>query len=133
MLVFRASACDVYYNRAKIQSLQSPYSAEETAGVYYYQIQDTMYLAHPSHPPKKIVRSANSDGSVVFSMQDVAFVNGPYLDENETDVTLTFDGTTITASADVFGQGDAGRWVRLITVADLKITAVTNAKTAAAE
>lgn len=139
LLVFRPSACDVYFNRVKVQSLQSPYSADDIGGVYYYQIQDTMYLAHPSHPPKKIVRSAKADGTVEFSMQDVVFVNGPYLDENETDITLTFDGAAITASADVFSQSDVGRWVRLITVADsttkavdLKITAVTNAKTAAA-
>ena len=96
-------------------------------------------MAHPDVEPKKIVRKADADGSVTFSIENVAFQNGPYLDENETETTMTFNGTTITAGADVFSETDVGRWVRLVTVAnsttrsvDLKITAVTNAKTATA-
>ena len=139
LLVFRVGHVDVYFNRELKQSLESPYAREQIDAVYYYQVQDTMYLAHPDVEPKKIVRKANADGSVTFSIESVAFQNGPYLDENETETTMSFDGTTIAASADVFSEADVGRWVRLVTVADsttksvdLKIAAVTNAKTAAA-
>ncbi len=139
LLVFRTGYIDVYYNRVLKQSVASPYLDADVEAIYYYQIQDTMYLAHPLYAPRKIVRTAAADGTVSFALQNVDFTNGPYLDENESDTTLSFNGSVLTASADVFSASDVGRWVRLITVAnsetkavDLKITAFSNAQSVSA-
>ena len=60
---------------------------------------DVMYIVHPSYPPQKLIRtSANS-----FSISDVQFVRGPFLDKNLGNVTITPSadtgvGVTLTAT-----------------------------------
>ncbi|MDR0484457.1 MAG: hypothetical protein LBH40_04205 [Alphaproteobacteria bacterium] len=56
-----------------------------------------------------------------FTLKDVAYTDGPYLDMNKTSTTLSLSGTTgevqITASADIFKSNDAllneGRFIRI--------------------
>ena len=63
------------------------------------------YITHPNHPPFKLVRtSANS-----FSLQQVNFLGGPFLDSNVSDVTITpssdTGATTLTATIPAWVTG----------------------------
>ena len=81
------------------------YEEDELFDVKYAQSADVMYLVHPAHKPMKLQRlSATS-----WTVTEVEFICGPFLDDNITDITLTPSGTTgnitIVASADFFQAG----------------------------
>jgi hypothetical protein len=69
-------------------------------------------LAHKDHAPAKLTRTTATS----FTLADIDFVDGPYLDENDTATTLYASaqtGTvTITASAALFTAADVGRYIR---------------------
>lgn len=54
-----------------------PYTKDQISGIHYTQIEDTMYLTHPSHPPIKIIRNGSSS-PYTFDGEDVTFTDGPY-------------------------------------------------------
>lgn len=100
---------DTPYTEADLYTLEGPQSA------------DVLYLFHPSYPTYKLERYAHSSWSLV----EVDYQDGPWLDINETSTTMTPSATTgkgitITASA-VTGindnQGflttDVGRLIRI--------------------
>ncbi|MEQ9606212.1 MAG: hypothetical protein RLN99_00940 [Kiloniellaceae bacterium] len=96
--------------------LAMPYQEADLAELKWAQSADVMYFAHPNHPPFKLERYGNATWSLV----EVAFNDGPYLDENATaSMTLkpsatTGNGITITAAGhSPFKPGDVGRAVRL--------------------
>ncbi|MGF1593836.1 MAG: choice-of-anchor R domain-containing protein [Kiloniellaceae bacterium] len=96
--------------------LATPYGEDDLAALKWAQSADVMYITHPDHPPGKLGRRGNT----TWSLTQVAFEDGPYLDENgEGGVTLkpsatTGIGITITASGHApFREGDVGRPVRL--------------------
>jgi hypothetical protein len=76
------------------------YSETEIWDVQYAQLNDLIYLAHEDHPPQLLTRvSANS-----WTIADFAFLGGPFLDDNTSDLTITPSATggtniTITLSA----------------------------------
>tara|TARA_R110000796_G_scaffold51781_3_gene122171 strand:- start:1775 stop:4519 length:2745 start_codon:yes stop_codon:yes gene_type:complete len=97
----------------KIVEVATPYSATEIFELNYTQSADVMYLAHKSHEPAKLTRTTATS----FTIGDIDFVDGPYLDENVTTTTLyasaqTGSGITITASANLFTSADVGRYIR---------------------
>lgn len=135
LFVFYADKIDILLNGAAYASLSVSYAAEDIPFIYITQIQDVMYLAHSDYPTKKIVRSV-VDGAASFAISEVEFTNGPYLDENITDITVSASGTTLTTSAALLTAADVGRWIHFETVdngttkcADAKITAVANSTT----
>jgi hypothetical protein len=65
-------------------SITSPYSSAEAFDVHYTQSADVMYLAHPDHHPKKLSRLGDTEWTLV----NVPFTNGPFLDENTTSTSL---------------------------------------------
>lgn len=75
------------------------YDDDELFDIQTAQAADIMYLAHGDNKPQKLSRY--SDAS--WTIADVAFQNGPYLDENITTTTLDPSGNsgsvTVTASA----------------------------------
>lgn len=79
----------------------------------YAQSADVMYLVHPDYAPKKLTRTADAS----WTIADVDFTDGPYLDENTTATTLTASATTgsvtVTASAATFASTDVGRLIRI--------------------
>ena len=97
-------------------SLKTPYAEADLPSLNYAQSADVMYFAHPSHKPYKLERRGNTTWSFV----EVAFDDGPYLDEN-TDASMTLDpsdttgnGITIEASGfEPFKADDVGRPIRL--------------------
>lgn len=53
--------------------LPTPYTAAEVAALYYTQSADVLYLAHESHPPRKLLRRAHD----AWSLVPIAFTDGP--------------------------------------------------------
>lgn len=75
---------------------------------------DVMYLVHPSYFPQKLVRTSATS----FTISDVPFVRGPFLDSNLTATTLSPDsdtgsGVNITASDPIFQSGHVGSLWRI--------------------
>lgn len=99
---------------ATIVEITTPYLAQnEIFSLNYAQSADTLYLAHKNHEPAKLVRTAAHNG---WTLSDIDFVDGPYLDENITTTTLYASANTgtvtITASASLFASTDVGRLIR---------------------
>jgi hypothetical protein len=128
MLEFGENYIRFYTNQAQLVS-GSPSSAVEVATTYtedelfdiqYAQSADILYLCHPNHSPAQLTRTA----ATTFSLADIVFEDGPYLDENIENTTLTPSATTgsitIAASAATgindgsgFVSTDVGRIIRI--------------------
>lgn len=105
--------------------ITTPYAAADLAALQFVQSADVLYICHPSYPPATLSRSSH----IAWTYAAIAFQDGPYLDQNLTDTTLTPSGTsgtiTIAASSTVGinatptnpGQGflasDVGRLLRI--------------------
>lgn len=99
----------------------SPYPQADLPTIEGPQSADVLYLFHGSYPTHKLQRY----GHTSWSLPEVAWQDGPWLDENLTATTLTFSastglGVTVTASSTEGvndGQGflttDIGRLIRL--------------------
>ena len=98
---------------ATIVEITTTYSATEIFELNFAQSADTLFLAHKSHEPAKLVRTVAHTG---WTLSDIDFVDGPYLDENITTTTLfssaNTGSVTITASASLFASTDVGRLIR---------------------
>lgn len=111
--------------------IATPYATADLFELRYAQSADTMFIVHPNYAPRKLTRTAHT----AWTLEEVAFEFGPFLDENTTDTTLTANGRdgsiTLTASADLFASSDVGRLVK-IHDGFAKITGYTNATLVAA-
>ncbi len=73
-----------------------------------------MYICHENHAVRKLSRT----GHTSWSLTEVDFTDGPYLDSNISTTTLTTThhtvgtGRTLTASSNIFVSTDVGRLVR---------------------
>lgn len=98
--------------------ITSPYDQDELEAITvqgYAQSADVLYLVHQAHQRRKLTRTSAHG----FFMETVEEIDGPYLDENLTDITLDPSATTgndinITASSPVFNSGDFGRHIRIL-------------------
>jgi len=85
--------------------ISTPYATADLAALRWTQSADVLYLLHPSHAPHKLLRY----GLRSWSLERVNWQDGPYLDANLGDVTLTPSGTsgsvTLTASEPLFEPG----------------------------
>jgi hypothetical protein len=87
----------------------SPYTSDQVDDIRVAQSADVMYLVHPDVKPQKLIRYGDDD----WEIDDVDFINGPFLDEN---VIKTYTMTpsaatgniTITASHDTFVSTHSG-------------------------
>jgi len=79
--------------------ISTPYSESEVFDVHYTQLNDVIYLAHPSHPPQKLTRLSASS----WTIDDFEFLGGPFMPDNTSAITITPSGTlgtiTLTLSA----------------------------------
>ena len=109
----------VYKDKAQVLSggsafeISTPYLTAELFDIKFAQSADVMYLTHPSHSTRKLSRT----GHTSWTLTEVDFTNGPFLDTNISTTTLTPSGTTgsvtITASANTFVSTDVNRLVRI--------------------
>jgi hypothetical protein len=84
----------------------SPYSAADLRELQYAQTADVMYIAHPDHPPRTLVRT----GHTSWTFAELPYRNGPFLGYNITDnwtlQASAVSGTvTITSTIDIFDAG----------------------------
>jgi len=97
----------------KIVEVTTTYTEAQVFELNHVQSADVLYLVHKDHEPAKLTRTTATS----FTLTDIDFIDGPWLDENTTSTTLyasaaTGTGITITASADVFSSDDVGRYIR---------------------
>lgn len=89
-------------------SLVTTYTEDETPEIQFTQSADVLYLAHGAHPPAKIERTSDT----AWTISDIEFTEGPFLEENESTTTLDPSGTsgsvTVTASATTGINTDTG-------------------------
>jgi hypothetical protein len=85
----------------KVFELVTTYLTADLFEIKYAQSADVMYLCHPDYSVKKLSRT----GHTSWSITEVDFADGPYLDDNITATTLgtsahtVGSGVTLTASA----------------------------------
>lgn len=110
---FSSGFSNGFSGEANIVEVANTYLESELFEIQFVQSADVLYLVHPNHPPAKLTRTAVD----TFALNDEVFENGPWLDINVTDTTLTPSGTTgtvtMTASTNVFAATDVGRLVRI--------------------
>ena len=99
---------------SRIVEVTTTYTTAQIPELKVTQSADVMYITHSSHPVRKISRTSNT----AWTISDVSFINGPYLDENATTTTLTPNARsgsscTLTASASTFVSTDVGRFVKI--------------------
>jgi hypothetical protein len=88
----------------------SPYLEAELFEIKFAQSADVMYICHPNHAVRKLSRT----GHTAWTLTEVNFTNGPYLDTNITATTMTISahtvgtGRTLTASQATHINGLSG-------------------------
>lgn len=110
-------------NADKISSVvevTTTYTAAQLNEINFTQSADVMYIAHKDHPPRKLTRTS----ATTFTLTDIDFIDGPWLDENITTTTLyasaNTGSVTITASADLFTAADVGRYIRFREILEIQ-------------
>ncbi len=119
--IFKDGGQVVAGSPAAAVEVTTTYTTAQLSELKFAQSADVMYVAHPSHPVRKIARTSHT----AWTIADVDFARGPFLDANTTTTTLTANGrsgagVTVTASAatginggDGFTANDVGRLVKL--------------------
>ena len=106
--------------------ISSPYTTAQLFDLKFAQSADVMYICNENHPVKKLSRT----GHTSWTLADVEFTDGPYLDSNTSSTTMTPSGTTgsitITASSSAFVSTDVNRFINFSN-GYAKITAFTSA------
>ena len=106
----------------KVYEIATSFTSAQVFDLKFTQSADVMYIVHPLHEPTKLTRTGHS----AWTIAEVDFQVGPFLDLNTTTTTLTTSATTVgsgrtlTASAIVginsgtgFQTTDVGRYVKL--------------------
>jgi len=104
----------------RVYTLTTTYETADLADLKFAQSADVMYICHPDFPPRKLSRT----GHTSWTITNVDFSNGPFLDHNITTTTLNpshrlaGQTTTVTASSTTgindgngFTSADIGRLV----------------------
>ena len=105
----------------KIVEVTTTYSVTQIFEINHTQSADVLFLAHKDHEPAKLTRTTATS----FTLSDIDFTDGPWLDENDTTTTLyasaaTGSGITITASASLFASSDIGRYIRFREILEIE-------------
>jgi hypothetical protein len=104
----------------KIVEVTTTYSVTEIFELNHAQSADVLYLAHKDHEPAKLTRTSATS----FTISDIDFIDGPWLDENITTTTLyasaATGSVTVTASADLFSSDDVGRYIRFREILEIE-------------
>ena len=94
----------------RVYEISTPYLTAELFDIKFAQSADVMYITHPNHEVEKLSRT----GHTSWTLADVDFTDGPYLDDNITTTTLNpashtvGTGVTVVASATTGINGGSG-------------------------
>lgn len=122
ILLFENNTFRVYKDNGIVAGpvdVVTTYATADLPTLKYAQSADTLYIVHPSYVPRKVTRTSDT----VWSIADIAFVDGPFLPVNATATTITpgatSGSTTWTASSTTgindgtgFQTTDVGRQMR---------------------
>ena len=120
--------------------ISSPYLEAELFDIKYAQSADVMYICHPNHAARKLSRT----GHTAWTLTEVDFQNGPFMDHNIETTTLAAGHTSVGSSGNLTLSSTTGvnnnqGWLstdvgRLVHFKDghYKITARTSATVAVA-
>ena len=97
-----STADDVWHAlSADIFEIPTPYAADDVFGVMRTQSADVLYLTHPSYAPRKLVRRGATD----WTLEEIEFVDGPYLRVNSTDTEMTVSAQNIAIESFSYDHG----------------------------
>lgn len=65
--------------------VSTPYVSGDLFDIQYTQSGDTIYLVHPDYAPRTLVRNTEQS----WTLSELSFVDGPYMDEELTSGTMT--------------------------------------------
>lgn len=114
MLVFGNLNVRIYAagGGAMLAEVVTPYTEAELPDIDYAQGEDTMFIAHESHPIQRLRRFSDT----VWDMSDAPFTTTPFDEQGYTPATTATlsaasvgAGRTITAASAVFLPSDVGR------------------------
>ena len=118
----------------RVYTLVTTYLTADLFEIKYAQSADVMYLCHPDYSVKKLSRT----GHTSWTITEVDFTSGPYIDDNITATTFTMSAHTVGASRTLtasaitginnntgFQANDVGRLFRFKT-GHGEITAITS-------
>jgi hypothetical protein len=93
----------------KVFEITTPYTTAQLFDIKFAQSADVMYITHPAHEASKLSRT----GHTTWSLDEISFTNGPFMDVNTTTTTLTPSSASvgsrnITASAVTGINGGSG-------------------------
>ena len=88
----------------RVYTIASPYTTAELFDIKFAQSADVMYITHPLHEVEKLSRT----GHTSWTLADVDFTNGPYLDQNITVTTLNPSAHTVGAGVTVVASAITG-------------------------
>jgi len=120
--------------------ISSPYLEAELFDIKFAQSADVMYICHPNHAARKLSRT----GHTAWTLTEVDFQNGPFMDHNISTTTLTPSHTAVGSSGNLTLSSTTGvnndqGWLstdvgRLVHFKDghYKITSVTSTTVAVA-
>lgn len=98
--------------------INTVYDSDQVSEIQYVQSNDVMYIVHPDDPPQKLIRIDHDD----WTIADVDWEWGPFLDQNTTTTTITpsaATGTiTLTASSAIFTADNVGSLWKIIEKSD---------------
>lgn len=86
------------------------YKSADLDQVKWAQSANALFLVHPNYPPRQVIRQSHT----AWTIDSFAIEDGPYLDMNTTEVTITPSGKTagasitLTASTGLFQPGHVG-------------------------
>ena len=97
-----------------VYEIDSPYAGEDVLDLRVVQSADTMYIAHNDYAPRKLTRL----GHTSWTLEEVEFYGGPFLDENsDEDISVHVSSTTgtveVTASSAIFDDDHVGAFFRI--------------------
>ena len=130
---FYAQSAQVVSGGSAVE-VTTTYAHTELDDLQFAQSADVLYIVHRSHPPRQLVRNSATS----FTLSDVVFVDGPYLDDNTTSTTIAASATTgsitLTASASLFTSDMVGAFFRITngTTGYVELTAVASGTSASA-
>ena len=107
--------------------ISTPYLQADLFALQIANKADVAYIAHSNYPPYKLIRTSATS----FTISQVNFIRGPFLDSNISATTITPSadtgiGITLTASTGIFQSGHIGALWR-VKSGVVKITGFTSA------
>jgi len=88
----------------RVYEISTPYLTAELFDIKFAQSADVMYITHPNHEVEKLSRT----GHTSWTLADVDFTDGPYLDDNITTTTLNPGSHTVGTGVAVVASATTG-------------------------